>query len=159
MQFYTKDQDDFVEATDEQIDELFRERSDKIVKARLAKAREKDAIKIREEIEADVRQSIEEDVRKQTKEELEQEYRTKLDEANARASELDVTLRQNNIAMEYGFNQKVAKLLGKGSDDEMRAVADDIRDSFSAGKLSAPDKSTEETVSKMQAKTGVKVTI
>lgn len=147
--FYVKnDSDEYVEASEDQINELFKEKSDKIVSAKLKCRQEK----MRAELEAELREkmgaAIKGDVEAEIKQKLESEYQAKLAEAESKSKELDVQLRRKTIAAEYGFKPEAEKYLGSGTDEEMRAEADVLKNSFghfesSDGKI---EKKTSEPV-------------
>lgn len=128
--FYKQnDAGEYVEA-DNDVDELFRQKSDEIVRSKLGKAREREAEKLREEIEADVRKNAENSIRKEVEESLGAEYKQKLQASEDRVKELDVQLRRKSIAAEYGFKPDAEQFLGSGDDDDMRAKADALKTSF-----------------------------
>lgn len=141
--FYKKNEDgEFVEA-DDQVDQLFREKSDKIVSAKLSGMREKESARIREEIEADVRATASENIKKELQDEIAKEYQVKLDQAQADYQKLDIRLRQKTIAAEYGFKPETEQFLGEGTDDEMRAKADILKSEIQATRnVTAPEKKT-----------------
>lgn len=154
--FYKKtDEGEFVEA-DAEVDKLFREKSGKIVSAKLNAEREK----LRSEMEEEVRESALVSIKKEAKKELEAEFAKKLEASELKASELDVKLRRKTIAAEYGFRPEAEEFLGNGDDDEMRAKADILRDSFGKGdKMPSMEKESEPKASKLQESTGITVTI
>lgn len=157
MTTFYKQTDDgkYVEA-DNDVDELFRQKSSDIVSAKLAKAKEK----LREEMAEEVRKSSYESIRSEAKQELEDEYKKKLEESESKAKQLDIQLRRKTIAAEYGFKPETEQFLGDGNDDEMRAKADTLKNSFGIDKQSfGIEKSSEPKVSEMQQRTGIKVDI
>ena len=157
MTTFYKQTDDgkYVEA-DNDVDELFRQKSSDIVSAKLAKAKEK----LREEMAEEVRKSSYESIRSEAKQELEDEYKKKLEESESKAKQLDIQLRRKTIAAEYGFKPETEQFLGDGNDEEMRAKADTLKNSFSADKQTfGIEKSSEPKVSEMQQRTGIKVDI
>ena len=160
-EFYKQnDAGEYVKATEDDYEELFREKSEKIVAAKLSSAREKERAKIREEIEADVRKSTEETIRSEVKAELEPEYEKKLAESEKRANELDVKFRRKSIAAEYGFKPETEEFLGDGSDEDMRAKADKLKNSFGTQKSGKSiEKSSDPDVSEIQKETGIRVEI
>ena len=130
--FYKQnDKGEYVEA-DNDVDELFRQKSDEIVRSKLGKARERETEKLREEIEADVRKNAEDAIRKEVESSIGAEYQQKLQESEKRAKELDVQLRRKSIAAEYGFKPDAEQFLGSGDDDDMRAKADALKTSFTS---------------------------
>lgn len=153
--FYKQnDEGEYIEA-DKDVDELFRQKSSDIVSAKLAKAKEK----IRTEIEDEVRTSALETIKGEAKQELEVEYKTKLEESESKARQLDIALRRKTIAAEYGFKPETEQFLGDGSDDEMRAKADTLKNSFSVNNSASIEKQSEPRVSKLQESTGIRVEI
>lgn len=157
--FYKKsDSGEYVEADDD-VDELFRQKSSDIISGKLAKAREKEIAHIREEIEDEVRKNALETVKSEAKSELEAEYKGKLEESESKVKQLDIKLRRKTIAAEYGFKPETEEFLGDGDDESMRAKADTLKNSFSANGSVSMEKSTEPKVSKLQQKTGITVEI
>ena len=153
--FYKQnDEGEYIEA-DKDVDELFRQKSSDIVSAKLAKAKER----IRTEIEDEVRNSALENIKGEAKQELEAEYKTKLEESESKARQLDIALRRKTIAAEYGFKPETEQFLGDGSDDEMRAKADTLKNSFSVNNGASIEKQSEPRVSKLQESTGIRVEI
>lgn len=153
--FYKQnDEGEYIEA-DKDVDELFRQKSSDIVSAKLAKAKER----IRTEIEDEVRNSALETIKGEAKQELEAEYKTKLEESESKARQLDIALRRKTIAAEYGFKPETEQFLGDGSDDEMRAKADTLKNSFSVNNSASIEKQSEPRVSKLQESTGIRVEI
>ena len=160
-EFYKRDdKGEYVKATESDIDELFREKSEKIVAARLSSTREKERAKIREEIAEEVRKDTTEAIRNEVKAELEPAYKKKLAESEQRANELDIKFRRKSIAAEYGFKPETEEFLGDGSDKEMRAKADKLKESFSTSNNGkSVEKSSNSDVSEIQKETGIRVTI
>ena len=158
--FYKKNDDgEYIEA-DNDVDELFRQKSEKIVSSKLSKAREKETARLREEIEDEVRSNALETIKNETKKELEDTYKAKIEESESKAKQLDIQLRRKTIAAEYGFKPEAEEFLGDGSDDDMRAKADMLKNSFGANKGSVPiEKQAEPKVSELQKKTGITVEI
>ncbi len=160
MQFYTKDDNgEYVEATDGQVEELFRERSDRIVAKKLASAREKEAERLRPEIEEQIRKEFVPKLEAEALAKAEDRFKTQLNEAENRANELDVALRRKTIAAEYGFKPETEQFLGNGTDEEMRAKADTLKNSFGSQSMGAPEKTSTEPVSKLQKDTGLNIVI
>ena len=153
--FYKQnDEGEYIEA-DKDVDELFRQKYSDIVSAKLAKAKER----IRTEIEDEVRNSALETIKGEAKQELEAEYKTKLEESESKARQLDIALRRKTIAAEYGFKPETEQFLGDGNEDDMRAKADTLKNSFASSGTVQMEKSAEPKVSKMQQKTGITVEI
>lgn len=153
--FYKQnDAGEYIEA-DQDVDDLFRQKSGEIVSAKMAKAKEK----LREEIEDEVRSNALETIKSEAKAELEAEYKEKLESSESKAKQLDIALRRKTIAAEYGFKPETEQFLGDGSDDDMRAKADTLKSSFASNGTMQMEKSTEPKVSKMQQKTGITVEI
>ena len=156
MTTFYKQTDDgkYVEA-DNDVDELFRQKSSDIVSAKLAKAKEK----LREEMAEEVRKSSYESIRSEAKQELEDEYKKKLEESESKAKQLDIQLRRKTIAAEYGFKPDTEQFLGDGDEDDMRAKADVLKASFSSSNTAPLEKISEPKVSKLQQSTGITVEI
>lgn len=153
--FYKQnDNGEYVEA-DNDVDELFRQKSSDIVSSKLAKAKEK----IRAEIEDETRSSALETIKSEARQELEQEYKVKLEESESKARKLDIALRRKTIAAEYGFKPETEQFLGDGTDEDMRAKADTLKASFGSNGVVAMEKETTTPVSKLQEKTGIVVEI
>jgi flagellar hook-basal body complex protein FliE len=150
---------EYVEA-DTDVDELFRSKSDEIIRKKLGKARETATAEIRAEIEEDVRKNAIETLKAEAKAEIETEYRDKLTASEQKVHELDAALRRKTIAAEYGFKPEAEQFLGDGSEDDMRAKADTLKNSFGgAAGIPAIDKTEGDTVSKLQRETGIRVEI
>lgn len=135
MNFYVKnDSGEYSAATEAQIDELFKEKSDKIVSAKLKTRQEKLSTeieaKLRGELGEKLKSELSETIKTETRKELEAEYQNKLSESESKAKELDIKLRRKAIATEYGFKANVEDFLGDGTDEEMRAKADALKDGF-----------------------------
>lgn len=151
MNFYVKkDSGEYAPATDTDVEELFKERSDKIVSAKLKSRQEK----LRSEIEAELRgelsdklkEELSATIKAETRKEVETEYQTKLSKSESKAKELDIKLRRKAIAAEYGFKANAEEFLGDGTDEEMRAKADMLKESFGSSQSSGRelDKQTSE---------------
>lgn len=131
MQFYTKNEEgEFVEATESQIEDQFRERSDRIVRKKLASIRESEMEKMRPEIEAKLREEAMPKLEEEVKKKIEGEFKTQLEEVAKSRDELDMKFRRKTIAAEYGFKPETEEFLGTGTDDEMRAKADILKSNF-----------------------------
>lgn len=153
--FKQNDKGEYIEA-DEDVDELFRQKSSEIVSSKLAKAKEK----LRTEIEDEVRASALETIKGEARKELEDEYKAKLESSESKARGYEIQLRRKTIAAEYGFKPEAEQFLGDGDEDDMRAKADTLKNSFSAnGKSEGIEKSTEPKMSELQQKTGITVEI
>lgn len=154
--FYKKtDEGEYIEA-DKDVDELFRQKSSDIVSAKLTKAKEK----LREEIEDEVRSSALDTIKGEARQEVEAEYKTKLEESESKARQLDIQLRRKTIAAEYGFKPETEQFLGEGSEEDMRAKADTLKESFNFKEAGVSvDKQVEPKVSKLQQSTGIVVEI
>lgn len=154
--FYKKTDDgEYVEA-DNDVDELFRQKSSDIVSAKLSKAKEK----LKGEIEDEVRNTALETIKSEVRQEIEAEYKPKLEESETKARQLDVQLRRKTIAAEYGFKPETEQFLGDGSEEDMRAKADTLKESFNFKDAGiSMDKQAEPQVSKLQQSTGIVVEI
>lgn len=154
--FYLKNESgEFIEATDSDYEEAFRERSDKIVSKRLAASVQNALEKEKPEFIKQLREEESSKIRK----EVEDELKPKIDEAEHRASDLQTQLRRKTIAAEYGFKPEAEEFLGDGTEDEMRAKADTLKNSFGAPKVEFPDKSNGEPDSESLQKYGLDVKI
>lgn len=146
VNFYVKnDSGEFVEPTEQQIDEFYKTKSERIIARKLADERDKFRAKIDEELRKEVSEKIKAEARK----EVEAEYQQKVSEAESRVQDLDIQLRRKKIANEYGFKPEAEDFLGNGTDDEMRAKADVLKNGFSSEPSSKGLKkqSTEPTTS------------
>lgn len=134
VNFYVKNEDgDYVKPTDDQIDELFKEKSAKIISKKLEGEREK----YRAEIDAELRKEVTDSIKAEAIKELETKYQTRLTKAEADNKALDIKLRRKMIAAEYGFKPETEEFLGDGDDDSMRAKADKLKDSFASNQQAA----------------------
>lgn len=144
VNFYVKNETgEFVEPTQEQIDEFYKDKSAAIISAKLADDRRK----YRAKIEPEIRKEISDELKKEVRDELEKEYQPKLSKAEADLKDLDVKLRRKTIAAEYGFKPDTEEFLGDGDDESMRARADRLKDSFGGStnsELKDIDKETTE---------------
>lgn len=131
MQFYTKDESgNFNEATSDQIEDLFHERSEKIIAKKLSTARERETARIRSELEPEITKQVSEKIKAETTAELEKGFQEKLDTLTKEKTEVETRLRRKTIAAEYGFKTDAEEFLGDGTDEEMRAKADALKNSF-----------------------------
>ena len=160
MQFYIKnDSGEFVEA-DKEIDEEYKKRSWGIVHTRLEEITERELEKKRPEFEKRVRGEVEEAFKKEIRESVEAEYKDKLAEADKKYGELDVAFRRKTIAAEYGFKPESEEFLGSGTDEEMRAKADTLKNTFSTpAQTQTPDKTDGAPQSKLLDKYGLDIKI
>lgn len=127
MNFYVKnDAGEFVEPSEFQLEELFKSKSEKIISKKISKEREK----FRAEIDAELRKEVGETIKSDIRKELEAEYQTKVQESEAKVQKLDAQLRRKTIAIEYGFKPEAEEFLGEGTDDDMHAKADALKNSF-----------------------------
>ena len=142
--FYTKaDDGQYTEATKEQLEETWRERSDNIVSEKLARRKDKYMAEVRAEAEPKIREELTKELTEQIGKEKSEEFQGKLDELQHKLTESETKLRRKTIAAEYGFKTEVEEFLGNGSDEEMRAKADKLKDGFAAsGKPSGVSKQT-----------------
>ncbi len=160
MEFFTKNESgEFIAASDSQIEDLFKERSDKIVSKKLASVREKELERLRPELEKQIREETTSKLKEELKTEIEGEYKTKLEEATKAQDELNIQLRRKTIAAEYGFKPETEEFLGNGTEDEMRAKADTLKNSFGNPAVNYPDKSPGEPNSESLEKYGLDVKI
>lgn len=143
MQFYTKNESgEYAEATSSQLEEYFRSRSDKIVQGRIEAMRQNEIERVKPELEKTLREELTKSMEPEIRKTVEAEFQTKLDEANKTIAERETTIRQKTIAAEYGFKAGTEKFLGTGTEEEMRANADELKQGFIAnsGKNEFPDK-------------------
>lgn len=160
MQFYTKDEaGNFSEATSEQVEDLFRERSEKIIAKKLSSAREKEIVKLRSELEPEITKQISEKIKTETTVELEKKFQEKIDALTKGKAEVETKLRRKTIAAEYGFKTDAEEFLGDGTEEEMRAKADTLKNSFGSTDPSFPDKKNGEPTSESFEKYGLDVKI
>lgn len=156
MQFYIKNESgEFVEANKE-VENEFRRMSDPIVARRIAEKMETELNKARPDFEKKVRGEVEEELRKT----IATEYEGKLAEATKKYEDLDVALRRKTIAAEYGFKPESEEFLGSGTDEEMRAKADTLKNTFSTpAQTQTPDKTDGAPQSKLLDKYGLDIKI
>lgn len=156
MQFYIKNESgEFVEANKE-VENEFRRMSDPIVARRIAEKMETELNKARPDFEKKVRGEVEEALRKT----IATEYEGKLAEATKKYEDLDVALRRKTIAAEYGFKPESEEFLGSGTDEEMRAKADTLKNTFSTpAQTQTPDKTDGAPQSKLLDKYGLDIKI
>lgn len=160
MQFYTKDEaGEFQEATTDQIEELFRERSEKIIAKKLSGAREKESARIRSELEPEITKQVSEKVKEEALAEAKKSYEERINALTQEKAEVEVKLRRKTIAAEYGFKADAEEFLGNGTEDEMRAKADSLKDLSKNPSASFPDKKTKEQSSESEDKYGLDVKI
>lgn len=150
---------EFEEASDRDLEEVFKEKSDRIVSSRLTKIREKETARIREEIESEVRQSAEDKIKTEVTEALKAEYETKLKETNSQLESLGMQFRRKIIAAEYGFKPETEGFLGTGSEEEMRKNADILKANFGNVQTSMEKNTESSNVSDIQKNTGVVIDI
>lgn len=145
-QYYIKNKDgEYVDA-DELVEKGYQEKSSKIVSSKLNAGREKMEASIREEIAESVRKETTEAIKQEVTDELEAKHKEELKAVNDKATGLETQLRRKTIAAAYGFKEEVEQFLGDGSEEDMRAKADALKDSFKPEKAtSAPDKQTKDT--------------
>ena len=148
MILYTKDADG--NESEVNVDDLFKDRKERWVKTETAKMREEVEKTLRDELTTSITKSTEDKVRK--------EFQTKLDDATAKNTQLETTIRQKTIAAEYGFKPGTEKYLGEGTEEEMRKEADNLKNSFGTAPK-APEKQTGSGVSEIQKRTGIQVDI
>ena len=162
MQFYIKNESgEFTAASESQIEDAFRERSDAIVSKRLASIKDKELEKARPEFEKKVREEVTAGIEKTLREQIEGEYKGKLEEADKAIAEKDILLRRKTIAAEYGFKPDAEEFLGNGTDDEMRAKADTLKNTFGAnsGGGDLPNKTGTEPPSETAEQYGLDIKI
>lgn len=137
MQFYIKGENgEFAEATQDQVDSTFKERFERF--------KRNESANIRGEVETKVREELTPTLKKELEDQIKAEYQPKLEEFENKAKKLDVQVRQKTIAAEYGFKSDLESFLGEGTDDEMRAKADILKNSAS-GQPKPPEKKTTNT--------------
>lgn len=156
MQFYIKGDDDkFIEATQEQLDQPIKGRIKRAEETAVENAKEELAKTLRTELTAELTPKLTETLTA----EIEGKYKSKVEEAEAKANKLDTIVRQKTIAAEYGFKPELESFLGEGSDDEMRKLADTLKKSTATAGDTKPNKETSDGVTPTQAKTGIVVEI
>lgn len=145
-QYYIKNEDgEFVEA-DKEVEQEFKDNSKYIVAKRLRDIREKTKDAMREEVTEELRKEATDTLRKEITEELKSDFQAKIDAANDKATGLETQLRRKTIAAEYGFKADAEQFLGDGSEEDMRAKADALKDSFAPAKpTAAPAKQTKDS--------------
>lgn len=149
--YYTKSEEgEFNEVKGTDFDQMFSDRR--------KRWQESESGKIREEVEASVREDLTSSVTKDVEDRLKGEYETKLNEATTTVTQLQTSIRQRDVAAEYGFKPEAAKYLGDGDEEAMRKEADSLKANFATGSKT-PSKETQDRVSDTQERTGIKVTI
>lgn len=158
--FYKKDDSgEYVDARDD-VENYFRERSGEIVRKKLNELKERELEKVREEAEGDIRKNLTEKLESEIKAKFESDYKAKSDEYESKIHQLDTALRRKTIAAEYGFKPETEQFLGDGDEDDMRAKADVLKNSFGNNGSAPLEKSVQvPKVSELQEKTGIKVEI
>lgn len=151
MQFYIKSDDgNFAEATQEQVDGTFKERFERFKRS--------EASNIRTEVEETVRKELTPTLKQELEQQIKADFQPKLDEAETKAKQLDIQLRQKTIAAEFGFKPETEKYLGDGTEEDMRKEAETLKSSFSST-IQGPDKTTHSGKSEVQTRTGIQVVI
>ena len=160
MQLFIKNESgEFQAATESQLDEVFREKSGFFVSKRLNETREKEAEKLRPELEKKIHDELEPKLKEEAKAAAEAEFMPKLEEATKRAEDAELALRRKTIAAEYGFKAETEEFLGNGTEDEMRAKADKLKESFATTEPEAPRKETATPKSSVLESTGLDIRI
>lgn len=160
MQLYAKNESgEFEPATDKQLAEVFKEKSDPIVARRIGEIREREVAKALEEARPGLEKTVREEISAKVRSEVEGEFKPQLEEANKAKQELEIALRRKTIAAEYGFKPETEEFLGNGTDEEMRAKADVLKNNFGSTETKAPEKQTAEPTNKLQEATGLDITI
>ena len=160
MQLYTKKESgEFVEATESELNEVFKSKSDVIVSKRIEQIREKELEKARPEYEKKIREELTPKIQTELKAELEKDYQGKLDKVNKKALELETSLRRKTIAAEYGLKAEAEKFLGDGNEEEMRANADSLKALGSSTNQNLPEKNSGTAPSEVAEKYGLDVQI
>lgn len=142
MQYYIKnDKGEFEEAD---VSEMFRER-----KARWERSESR---RIREETEESIRQELTEKLTADITGQVSADYDKRIaaieSEKAALATEkqeLEISFNQKKVASEYGFKPEMEKVLGRGTEEEMRAVADTIKSNYSSDSTTNLEKETRST--------------
>ena len=158
MQLYTKNESgEFSPATQSQLDEVFREKSDPIVARRIASIRDKELEKVRPEFEKKIREELEPTLKK----EAEAVFSEKLTAANQTINDLNVKLNRKTIAAEYGFKSDLEEFLGNGTEEEMRAKADALKNNLGTAPDAGtfPNKGDGSAPSEAEEKYGLKIEI
>lgn len=142
MIFYIKEGEDFKEATDDQVLSRFKERIDRIKSSTAKEVEVELDKKIRSELTPKLTEDLTKSLTTSIKEQLEGDYKTKLDEAEKKANDSEIKVRQKTITAEYGFKSDMESFLGSGTEEEMRANADKLKDNIGVVKPKPPEKET-----------------
>lgn len=162
MELFIKNESgDFERATQAELDEAFKEKSDLIVSKRIEKIREAEVKKAIEEATPKFEAKLREELTTKIKGEVESELKPKLEEAEKARNEVEVALRRKTVAAEFGFKPETEQFLGDGSEEEMRAKAETLRDSFAGSHApqNLPEKESSDPKSSIQEKTGLDIRI
>lgn len=142
MIFYIKEGESYVEATDDQVLTRFKERIDRIKSSEAKKVREELETTVRDELTPKITKELEKDLTKTLTEKLEGDYKSKLQDAEKKVQENEVKIRQKTLAAEYGFKPDMESFLGTGTEDEMRANADKLKENVGVVTSKPPEKET-----------------
>lgn len=160
MQFYIKNESgEFVQA-DKQVEEEFERMSHSIVSRRINEKLETELAKARPEFEKKVRGEVETALRSEIRNDIEAEYKDKLAESDKKFRELDVAFKRKTVAAEYGFKPEVESFLGDGTEEEMRAKAETLKENFNSNSsASSSIEKTDGSPSKIAQRTGLEIKI
>ena len=142
MIFYIKDGEDFKEATDDQVLSRFKERIDRIKSSTAKEVEAELDKKLRAELTPKLTEDLTKSLTTSITEKLESDYKSKLDEAEKKANDSEIKVRQKTITAEYGFKSDMESFLGTGTEEEMRANADKLKDNMGVVKPKPPEKET-----------------
>lgn len=160
MNFYTKNESgEMVPATEAQLEKLVSERSNGIVARRIAEIREKEVADALAKAKPELETKLRDELTAKIKSEVESEFQPLIDEANKAKGEAELALRRKTIAAEFGFKPETEEFLGSGSEEDMRAKAETLKNSFGAPAPSAPDKEPGEQKSSVFDKTGLDIQV
>lgn len=160
MQLYSKNESgEFELATEAELNEAFKEKSDRIVSKRIAEIREAEVSKAIAEAKPELEKTLREELTPKLREELESEFKPQIEEAQKAKAELECALRRKTVAAEYGFKPEAEEFLGNGSEEEMRATAEKLKNNFGAPAPQPPEKNSAEPKSSIMEKTGLDIKI
>lgn len=158
MQLYIKSSNgEYHETQESDIASWLSPRLEKVRKDTADKTTAEVKEKLKDELTKSLTQELTDKLTKDITKTVEEEYKPKLNEVQNKLTAAETQIRQKTIAAEYGFKPELESFLGEGTDDDMRAKADILKESNSTG--TPPNKSTDDKVSSTQKSTGVIVEI
>lgn len=131
MKFYKEDSNgEFIEATKNDLDGYFKEESSRIVSSRLASMKEKYMAEAKAEADTKIREDLKKEITPEIEKTMSDKFKGQIADLEKSLSDANATIKRKTIAAEYGFKSDMEEFLGSGTDDEMRARADKLKDGF-----------------------------